>query len=469
MGSSLRDVPMRDAGPGDPRAVVCADGETLAGIDVSKWQGEIDWTTVAGSDTQFAFVRVSDGLGYIDEWFEYNWEQARDNGIYTGVYQFFRPAQDPVEQAMLLVDKMGPLPPDGLVPVIDVEDAGGLSPAQVTDAIHAWIDVIESELGVTPIVYSGKYFWQDNVQTADFADYPLWIAQYGPVCPDLPSQWEDWAFHQTSASGSVPGVAGDVDTNVFNGDLASLMGYLGGGECGDGYCNGGETPDTCAEDCPPCGVIGAEGGIVDEADACFERYGNEVYWREETEGWAQSLIWTHATEFDDPSNYALWNFHLAAAGEYALEVYVENGWSESSLAAYRVRHAGVEEVRVLDQSAASGWITLGTYAFEAGGDQWLRLDDNTGEANDAMIQLVFDAARLTPLDDEGDDVGAEDEGGTGDGDGGGTLGAEGGADGGAGDAGDDGCGCTTRSAHRHPGWMLIVLAGAVRRRRRAGH
>jgi lysozyme len=461
MGWSLRDVPSRTTMPGstDPRDVVCADGETLAGIDVSKWQGEIDWTAVAGTDTDFAFVRVSDGLGYIDEWFEVNWEQARANGIYTGVYQFFRPGQDPVEQAWLLLDKMGPLPPDGIVPVIDVEDAGGLSPAEVTAAIHAWVDVVEGELGVTPIVYTGKYFWQDYVQTSEFADYPLWVAQYGPVCPDLPSQWSDWVFHQTSASGSVSGVPGDVDTNVFNGDLGLLGGYLGGGECGDGYCNGDETPDSCAEDCPPCGVIGADGGVVDETDACFERFGDEAYWREETVGWEQSLIWTHTTEWDAPSNYAVWRFHLAEAGEYDLAVFVEDGWSESTQSAYRLRHDGMEELVALDQASSSGWASLGTFSFAAGGDQWLRLDDNTGEANDAMIQLVFDAARLTPTEGEGDDVGAEDEGGTGDGDGDTDGGGQ--ADG---EGDESGCGCTSATAPRSA-WMLLLVVATRRRRR----
>jgi lysozyme len=462
MGWSLRDVP---APTPDPLDVVCADGETLDGIDVSKWQGDVDWNAVASDDITFAFVRVSDGLNVIDEWFESNWEESRENGVYTGVYQFFRPAQDPTAQAELLLDKMGALPADGLRPVIDVEDAGGLSPAEVTAAIHEWIDVVEAETGLKPIIYSGKYFWQDNVQSADFVDYPLWVAQYGPVCPDIPNQWSGWVFHQTSASGSVAGVAGDCDTNVFNGDVTKLGEYLGGGECGDAVCNGDETPDTCPEDCMPCGVIGADGGIIDEDDDCFERFGTESYWREESTGWEDTLIWTNATEFDDPNNYGVWNLYFEQGGEYELEVYVDASFGEAQEVVYAVEHGGLTNDVQLDQSGASGWVSLGSFDFDAGGEQSIRADDNTGELNTDELAIVFDAVRLTPLggsdtgdastgDSAGDD--GEDDGGTG-----GESGED--SDGAADEGGDaGGCGCTADRGGL-PMWWLMVLAVGRRR------
>lgn len=398
------------AGDYDVRASICADGETLDGIDVSKWQGAINWNAVADDGIVFAFVRVSDGLQYIDEYFDDNWAAVHEVGIYGGVYQFFRPGQDPIAQAQLLLERMGPLGPDDLPPVIDVEATDGLPPAQVNAAVHAWVDHVEAALGVMPIIYTGKYFWQDNVGTADFADYPLWIAQYGPVCPDLPNQWNAWVFHQTSASGTVAGVSGDVDTNKFNGDLDRLKTWtgVGGPVCGDGVCEADETADNCAVDCLPCGFIPAAGGTVDDGDACFIRFGLQAGWHAEEVGIDGGLQWTHTSADLWPDNYGLWKFEFEQAGTYEVEVYLEPGQASSQAAHYTLEHAqGVDEVE-LDQAGGSGWSSLGVYTFVSGAGQQLRLDDNTGAAGEV---LVFDAVRLTPADPP-DTTGGESSGGS---------------------------------------------------------
>src|SRR5262245_53102110 len=118
---------------------VCADGPTVAGIDVSYYQKDIDWTKVKAAGVDFAFIRVSDGLNFIDSKFSSNWPSARSAGIVRGAYQFFRPGLDPVAQANLLIERMGPLEADDLPPVIDVEtnDAGPGTPPQPPEAVAA--------------------------------------------------------------------------------------------------------------------------------------------------------------------------------------------------------------------------------------------------------------------------------------------------------------------------------------------
>ena len=204
-------------------AVTCADGGTLFGIDVSKWQGQIDWAAVAADGVHYAIIRATHGTSIIDEWFDYNWEQAHAHGIIAGVYQYFEPAEDPIMQADIMLEMMGPLQPGDLPPVIDVESATNSTPAQTAAAVGAWIEHVEAATGVKPIIYTGRYFWQDNVGTDAFADYPLWIAHYTTQCPNIPDQWNDWVFHQYSSSGSVAGISGAVDTNNFNGTLDDLM------------------------------------------------------------------------------------------------------------------------------------------------------------------------------------------------------------------------------------------------------
>jgi len=102
---------------------VCADGPVVEGIDVSKWQGEIDWDAVAGAGIRFAIIRTTHGLGTLDEWYDFNWSEARRVGVLRGTYQYFAPASDPVAQADLLLDRMGPLEEGDLPPVLDVEQA----------------------------------------------------------------------------------------------------------------------------------------------------------------------------------------------------------------------------------------------------------------------------------------------------------------------------------------------------------
>ena len=489
MGDGL-DLLGPESSPAYPAEEVCADGEVLFGIDISHWQGAVDWNAAANDGVSFAIVRVSDGLGTVDDWFDVNLPASRAAGLPTGVYQFFRPSQDPIAQADLLIagiqDHGGLLPGD-LPPVIDVEDTGGLGPAAVAAAVGQWIDHVEAEFGVTPIIYSGKYFWQDNVQSSAYASYPLWAPHYtSNACPNIANQWTDWVIWQYSDAGSVAGVSGGVDSNWFNGGIDELNALLvgGGGECGDGTCDPGETPTSCPADCPPCGVIPPEGKIIDETDACFLAGGNPDFWRDEATGYEDTHLWTVATDSDSPANYGVWDLFFEQAGAYELSVYIQTGSASSQQAPYQIRHDGLDSVHSIDQSAVDGWISLGEFAFEAGGEQWLRLDDNTGESWELDRVLVYDAIRLTPMgggteggsesgstttesttiDTEGTttedtaSAGAEttDAGG---------VSTDGGSDGDGDDGG--GCACRTRTqTNPLSGLALLGLLGLGRRRKR---
>ncbi|MBN1945351.1 MAG: hypothetical protein JW797_06710 [Bradymonadales bacterium] len=222
---------------------VCADGETVPGIDVSKWQGAIDWTAVQESGVVFAFIRVSHGTNILDEYFVANWNQAAAVGILRGAYQYFSPTQDPIEQADLLLDYLETHGAGELPPVIDVEETGGQSAATIADRVGQWLEHVEAALGVRPIIYTGPYFWNTSVQSNAFSGYPLWVANWGVDCPNLPTAWSDWVFWQTSATGRIDGISGDVDTDVFNGDIDALLAFAS-----DPECRGDESPGTCVGD-----------------------------------------------------------------------------------------------------------------------------------------------------------------------------------------------------------------------------
>jgi len=390
----------------DQSVTVCATGATIKGIDVSVFQGTIDWTKVKADGVVYALIRVSDGLNTPDSQFVANWANSRTAGVIHGAYQFFEPSQDPIAQADMMLAKTGPLQPDDLPPMIDVEASDGLSPAAVAAAVTKWIAHVKAKTGRDPIVYTGFYFWRDSVGGANVLPSPLFHAQYTTAaCPNIADPWTTWALWQYTSSGAINGIAGNVDVDRFNGTQAQLLAMLGPpGHCGDGTCSAGESTVSCPEDCGPCATIDTAGGEIDDRDACFEGGGPATYMRQVSDaGEKGGLTWTHATAAATEYNYGTWNLYFATAGHYKLEVYTAAAYAQSKHATYVV-HAGdpgaqiADRTAVVDQSAADGWQTVGEYDFAAGGHQYIHLGDNTGEAEATNTQLVFDAIRLTPTD-----------------------------------------------------------------------
>ena len=395
--------------------VVCPEGETLYGIDVSKWQGDINWPEVASAGVEYAFIRVSDGLDYFDQKFAQNWEGARANGILRGSYQFFRSDEDPVAQANLLLNTMGPLEPGDLPPVIDVESTDGQTPETIATNVGIWIDTVESALGVKPIIYTGRYFWEDNVQSDAFSENPLWVPNWGVSCPNIPSQWSGWAFWQTSDNGTVPGISGAVDENLFNGDLDALYEFtVGDPVCGDAYCTGNEDNDSCPEDCPICENIPANGRIIDDDDLCFLAGGAAQYIRfEDDAGYGGSLKWSKTWITEETENFGQWFLNFDVAGEYLIEVYTDAAYAQWTEAIYEIAHGDDIEAVIIDQTAVDGWQEIGTFEFltsTANGSQWLLIEDRVEEEDQSGLQFVLDAIRITRV--------AHHDGGTADQDGG---------------------------------------------------
>jgi lysozyme len=232
-GDGLSQDKSDDPSIDDPtilEARVCAAGATTFGVDVSYYNDTINWPTAKNAGVDYAFIRVSDGTGFHDPKFAQNWTNSKAAGVLRGAYQFFRPSQDVNAQADILINAIkndfgsGDLPP-----VIDVEVTGSVSAATITARVHQWINRVKAALGVDPIIYTGFYFWRDNVgNPSGFANNPLWVAAYVSHCPDIPSNWSKWAFWQYYDKGKVAGIPGDVDVDHFNGSLDDLIAFAGG-------------------------------------------------------------------------------------------------------------------------------------------------------------------------------------------------------------------------------------------------
>jgi lysozyme len=216
-------------------ASACIPGQTVLGVDVSYYDGNVNWTRARAAGVAFTFVRVSDGLTFHDPKFTANWQGAKAAGVLRGAYQFFRPSDDPTEQADLLIAAIGgKYTPGDLPPVIDVEVTQGASPSTLASKIRVWVNRVQTKLGVRPIIYTGTYFWADQVGgPTDFAGDPMWLARY-TSCPAVTSPWTTWTFWQYSDTGSIAGIPSAVDVNRFNGTLAQLQAFAGGASVSTG-------------------------------------------------------------------------------------------------------------------------------------------------------------------------------------------------------------------------------------------
>lgn len=201
------------------------------GVDVSKYQGNIDWATLRGRGASFAFIKATEGDDHKDEAFRRNWLGAAQAGIPRGAYHFYYWCSTAKAQAKWFISNV-PKEQGALPPVIDVEwnahsrtcpDRPGRS--HILHEMKTFMDIIERHYGQKPIIYTSPDFYSDNLQ-GRFTDHSFWLrsvaAHPNQVYPD-----RDWAFWQYSGTGLSDGVDGNIDLNVFNGTAESWRRWVG--------------------------------------------------------------------------------------------------------------------------------------------------------------------------------------------------------------------------------------------------
>jgi GH25 family lysozyme M1 (1,4-beta-N-acetylmuramidase) len=203
-----------------------ARGQDVEGVDVSEFQGAINWPQAHGAGIAFGIARVSDGVQHLDPTFHANWNGMKAAGVIRGTYQFFRASEDPIAQANLLVAQMGALEPGDLPPTADVEVFDGQSAATLVARLQAWVNQVRARTGVNPIIYTAPGFWDQFRATIPGTD--LWVADWFVRAPVNPVGWSSHRFWQYVDNGHVPGIPAVVDRDRWNGSLADLVAYAHG-------------------------------------------------------------------------------------------------------------------------------------------------------------------------------------------------------------------------------------------------
>ncbi|MBX5465303.1 MAG: peptidoglycan-binding protein [Clostridia bacterium] len=203
------------------------------GVDVSSWQGTVDWPSVRAAGYSFAFLKASEGVGYTDPAYARNVAGARSASLVAGAYHFARPDATPGDAEreaayFASVVKAGE-PPDMLA--VDLE-AGALDRAAMTEWAVAFLEATESAFpGVRVAVYCGPAFITQRLAPPRLARWPLWLVEYTSApAPGAVPGWTDWTFWQWSNAGSVPGVRVRVDLDEFAGSEAELRAWIRGAE-----------------------------------------------------------------------------------------------------------------------------------------------------------------------------------------------------------------------------------------------
>jgi lysozyme len=228
--SALAPRPPRAPKPSE--ALDISKDFAIHGIDVSKYQGDIDWQAVADSgNVNFAWIKATEGGDRLDPKFAQNWAAARAVGIPRGAYHFVYWCR-PWQEEMAWFERNAPVEAGSLPPVLDVEatpESGTckktLYPAETVATMRAMLGEMERHYGKKPVIYSTVDFYEAILSEGALSDYPIWVRSTKHH-PSVRYGQRKWHFWQYQSDGYVPGIRTAVDRNAFHGSSAEWKQWL---------------------------------------------------------------------------------------------------------------------------------------------------------------------------------------------------------------------------------------------------
>jgi lysozyme len=195
------------------------------GLDVSQYQGKINWEVIDSVENNFklhyVLIRAPAGNNKVDSQFKTNWKAAKHQKLLRGAYHYYRPNENSLEQAEKFIQtvqlKKGDLPP-----VLDIEQLPkNQSMANLKKGLQRWLDKVETHYKVKPIIYTGEKYYE-NFLKDEFEGYTFWIANYNFFVEEIK---EDWLFWQFTEKANIAGIEEKVDLNIYNG-TPKMLEYL---------------------------------------------------------------------------------------------------------------------------------------------------------------------------------------------------------------------------------------------------
>lgn len=201
----------------------------IKGLDISRYQGEVDFGAARNAGTRFVFIKATEGADYVDPNFARNWNEARRAGLPRGAYHFMAWCSDPVEQAAWFKANVPP-DPTALPPVLDLEwnhassCKPDLSREEVLGRVFYMLAEMEAHTGKLPIVYTDIPFHRDILKGQPL-DHAVWLRSTAAE-PHQRYGARQWAFWQWTQTGTMPGIRGEVDRNSFYGTESEWAHFL---------------------------------------------------------------------------------------------------------------------------------------------------------------------------------------------------------------------------------------------------
>jgi lysozyme len=201
----------------------------IQGLDVARYQGQIDFAAARAAGVHFVYIKATEGNDYVDPNFRVNWQEARRSGMARGAYHFMTWCSRAAEQAAWFVRTV-PADIDALPPVLDLEwnhqssCKKRFSREDILEKVRVMLDAMERHTGKVPIIYTDMSFHRDILEGAHF-DSSFWLRSTAAEPADR-YEGRDWLFWQWTQTGTMAGVRTEVDRNAFYGDENEWVKFL---------------------------------------------------------------------------------------------------------------------------------------------------------------------------------------------------------------------------------------------------
>lgn len=196
-----------------------ASDKTIKGIDVSHWDGNIDYSKVKDQGIEIVYIKATQGEHMIDSKFETNTLKAKEKGLYIGFYHFFTPSteESAKKQAEHFVNTTKKYNSDCKM-ALDIEVGGGLSSSKIRKLCKIFLEEVKKLSKLDVVIYSYTSFVKEHFDKS-LNVYPLWIAQYGVDKPSNNGIWDTWVGFQYSEKGNVRGINAQCDLDLFANEI----------------------------------------------------------------------------------------------------------------------------------------------------------------------------------------------------------------------------------------------------------